>query len=99
MKIQQGDVIIRRTNEEIKGKKLNHLILAEGETSGHMHRVSSGIAELYLMQSTLYLKVISDTAIITHEEHKPVVLEKGDYSIGIVKEWDYEEEEAKKVRD
>ena len=36
MKLQQGDVLLRRTNISIRqGKKLDHLILAEGEATGH----------------------------------------------------------------
>ena len=46
MYYQQGDVIVERT-DNIKGKKLKHLVLAYGEATGHHHQVSEGEAELY----------------------------------------------------
>ena len=102
MQIVQGDVFCCKVESIPAGaKKENHLTLAEGEASGHFHKVSVGVAELYTIPDSVdkFLKVISDTATITHEEHKPVVLPKGTYKIGIVKEYDYDLEEARQVRD
>jgi hypothetical protein len=33
--------------KHLKGKKLPHLTLAEGEVTGHAHRITEGQAELY----------------------------------------------------
>ena len=41
MFIQQGDVLIKKV-ESIKGKKLNHLTLAQGESTGHHHTINTG---------------------------------------------------------
>ena len=98
MYYQQGDVVIKVVSE-VKGKKLNHLTLAQGESSGHSHTITKGEAELYEHEGTLFLKVLSDEAELTHQEHHTVVLPKGDYEIGIVKEYSHFDEEVRKVKD
>ena len=98
MFIQQGDVLIKKV-ESIKGKKLNHLTLAQGESTGHHHTITEGDAELYEDNGVLYLRVNSEEAILTHQEHGPVVIEKGDYKIGIVREHDHLTDETKNVSD
>ena len=98
MFIQQGDVLIKKVTE-IKGKKLNHLTLATGESTGHHHTITEGDAELYEHEGTLFLKVKSENATLTHQEHKEVIIPKGDYKIDIVQEYDHFKEEAKRVQD
>ena len=95
---QQGDVIIEKV-EEVKGKRLPHLILAEGEVTGHMHQITKGEAELYEEDGTLYLRVKSDTAELTHQEHNTIVLPRGDYVVRKVREYDHFAEEARDVQD
>jgi len=95
---QQGDVILVKVLE-IKGKKLNHLVLAEGELTGHCHQITKGDAELYEHEGTLFLKVLSKTAELTHQEHKTIILPKGDFEIKRVREYDHFAEEAKRVQD
>ena len=94
---QQGDVIIERV-AQVKGKKLNHLTLAEGEVTGHHHTITEGDAELYEEKGTLYLRV-KEKAILTHQEHEKIVLPKGDYVVRRVKEYDHFAEEARRVQD
>lgn len=87
MKYRHGDVLISKV-VEIKGKKLKHLVLAEGEVTGHAHRITEGEAELYQSNGVLFLKVISENAKLTHEEHKPIDLPKGNYEITIQREYE-----------
>jgi hypothetical protein len=96
---QQGDVIIQETNEKINGKKLNHLTLAEGEATGHHHTIVSGIATLIMMKDKMFLKVMSDYAKLKHQEHNEIDIPKGNYEIGIVREYDHFKEEARRVVD
>jgi len=98
MFLQQGDVLIRSVSQT-KGKKLKHLTLAQGEQTGHHHTITEGEAELYEDNGTLFLKVISDKATLTHQEHKPIEIPQGEYEIGIVQEFDHFREEAKNVQD
>jgi hypothetical protein len=87
---RQGDVILIPgvpTSLEAS-QKLEHLVLAEGEVTGHAHRISAGEAELYEKEGTLYLRVLSDTALITHEEHQPISLPKGEWTVRIQREYE-----------
>lgn len=81
-------------------KKLNHLILAEGEVTGHAHRASSGT--LYDNGGVLLLDPAEDTKV-THEEHHatPAIAEviKGRVRVEIVQEYNHAEEEAVNVAD
>ena len=61
--IRQGDVILVPVLE-IEGQKLSHLTLAEGEVTGHKHRISDGQVELSEKDGTLYLRVFSDAATL-----------------------------------
>lgn len=96
--LQQGDVLIVKV-KEIQGKKLTHLTLAKGELTGHNHTITRGEAELYDHEGTLFLRVKSDEAILTHQEHDTLTIPKGDYKINIVREYDHFAEEARKVQD
>lgn len=86
MNYRHGDVIVTKTNG-IKGKKLDHLTLAEGEVTGHAHRITDGDADLYEHEGVLYLRVKSESAALTHEEHARIDLPKGDYKIDIQREY------------
>jgi hypothetical protein len=94
---RQGDVIIQ-TIEQIEGNKIDcatahpsdRLILAEGEVTGHKHRISEGQAELYDRDGILYLKVLSETAILSHEEHKAIAIPQDNWMIRIQREYEPE---------
>lgn len=97
---QQGDTLIFKTDEMPKDAKLlEHKTLMEGELTGHAHRISKGLAELFENGTTKYLKVLSEEAVLTHEEHNQIVLPKGIYKIGRVREYDHFAEEARNVVD
>jgi len=97
---QQGDVLMFRVDEIPKdAKKLNHLVIMEGELTGHAHRVSEGIAYLFEHGSTKYIQVVSEKAVVTHEEHHAQTLDKGSYRINQVKEYDHFLEESRAVID
>lgn len=99
MLYQQGDVLIQSV-ETVQGKKLTHLILAQGEATGHDHRITKGDAELYETDSgDLFLRVTSPVAELTHQEHKPITLPRGDYRVRLVREYDHFTEEAHQVQD
>ncbi|MDJ0615441.1 MAG: hypothetical protein QNJ63_01635 [Calothrix sp. MO_192.B10] len=90
--IRQGDVILLPMEQGIAtgNKPLSHLTLAEGEVTGHRHRISDGQAELYEKDGTLYLKVLSPTATLTHEEHKPLQIPYGIWMVRIQREYEPE---------
>ncbi len=62
--------------------KRPHLVLAEGEVTGHMHRIADpGSAELYQENRQVYLRVIAKHATLIHPEHGPIALPRGDYRV------------------
>jgi len=95
---QQGDLILLET-EKVKGKRLDHLILAYGEATGHHHRIATGQATLSEENGTLYLRVDSNKADLVHEEHGKITIPKGDYLVRRVREFDHFAEKARAVRD
>ena len=99
---RQGDVIIKALGTKPIGEAelLPHLTLAEGEVTGHRHRIIKGMAELYqLAVGIMYLRVISEFATLYHEEHEEIELPKGDYEVLIEREYDWIEGLEKKVVD
>ena len=93
---RHGDVLIKKASE-IKGRKLNHLVIAEGETTGNKHEVK-GDAELYEYEGTFYLSAKA-TVEITHPEHKTIELPKGDYEITFQKEYTVDDNKYRRVTD
>jgi hypothetical protein len=95
--IRQGDVILLPVQQTVSavaplelGQKLPHLTLAEGEVTGHKHRISEGQAELLEKDGTLYLRVLSETALLSHEEHKAIQIPQGSWMIRIQREYEPE---------
>ena len=100
MHYQQGDIlieVIEKTPKEMK--KLPHLTLAYGEVTGHHHTITEGKAELYEEKGIMFLRVNSENAILTHQEHNTVIIPKGDYVVRRVREKDWLSEEIRNVRD
>ncbi|WP_245245984.1 hypothetical protein [Nostoc sp. ATCC 53789] len=64
--------------------------MAKGEVTGHKHRITEGNAELYDEDSTLYLRVFSESALLTHEEHKAISIPQGDWMVKIQREYEPE---------
>ena len=99
---QQGDVIIEKvslTDDEKKGlEKIQTKPLAEGETTGHAHRVTSGTFQMFKTWSDIFLEAKTE-CVVTHEEHGATTVAPGLYKIGRVQEYDHFAEEARNVRD
>lgn len=101
-----GDVLIKAVKNLPEGKRedLGKLILAEGETTGHAHRITS-VATGTLDQIKMF-KVGNETFVeapvsfqVTHEEHLPIDVPAGLYRIDITKEYDHFSEEIREVAD
>jgi hypothetical protein len=95
---QQGDVLIVAAKIPGKAKKKNSYILAEGEVTGHAHRVE-GDAELLELGEKLFLRVMNGNVRVVHEEHKAQVIPPGEYEIRRVQEYNHFAEEARAVAD
>lgn len=87
---RQGDVLIRRIKSlpAQKGKRRISGILAEGEVTGHAHKVEDvSVAEVLEVGEGLYLRVAENSVRIIHEEHAPITLAPGNYEIEIQREY------------
>lgn len=83
---RQGDVLLSPV-QMIGGVKQPHLILAEGEVTGHRHQITDGQAELYEKGGVLFLKVLSEFALLTHEEHRSIAIPQGTWMVRIQREY------------
>lgn len=89
---RQGDVLITRVDsipsdaKELPRAKRG-IILAEGEVTGHAHRIPSRHATLMRTESDArYMRVTAPVAL-NHEEHTTVDIPKGDYRVTIHHEY------------
>lgn len=94
---RHGDVILVPSAVPERATAKNGLTLAEGEVTGHSHRISEGVAKMFKFDDRVYLRVTSERAALVHEEHKRIDLPAGDYEVII--QQDYEPEGWKKVID
>lgn len=80
---RHGDVLVAPIESIPTGANpQQHLTLAEGEMTGHSHRIAeSGAAVLYEFHRTLYLEVVADQATLVHQEHGPIALPRGFYHV------------------
>lgn len=86
-------------NQTQKLKKLDHVTLAEGETTGHSHRAVGGTL-FEDADGTLVLER-GETTVIQHEEHGPITLpELHDlFDVRKVQEMDHAANAARSVVD
>jgi hypothetical protein len=96
---RHGDVLVAEVSNIPEGaEKQTHLVLAEGEVTGHSHRIAeAGSAELYQVGTELFLRVVKAKATLIHQEHGPIVLAKGNYRVWRQRE--YSPREIRIVRD
>ena len=77
------------TKKIVEGNKL-----ADGELTGHAHRVS-----VQVIEREDGVREFEGATTITHEEHKPVTLPLKKWNSGIITEYDYFSDMERQVRD
>lgn len=101
--LQHGDVCIEAAKiPDVAKRREGDMILAEGDVTGHAHRVScpEGVeAELLELGDKLFLRIIGGDASVVHEEHKEITIPAGEYEISRVQEFDHFAQEARTVAD
>ena len=78
---RQGDLFIADAPSIPDGAaKQPHCVLAEGEITGHAHRIEDrSAAALYDHFGLMFLEVTADYAQLIHEEHGAITLPRGTY--------------------
>jgi hypothetical protein len=86
---RHGDVLIAPTTAfPAAATPRPGAVLAYGELTGHSHRVRDPLsAEVWEHAGMLFLKVVSDHAVIIHEEHHPITLSRGLYRVWMQREY------------
>lgn len=107
MLYQQGDILFFKVSDfegiekkEIKTKN-GYKVIAEGEASGHYHKVKADYAELYQEKNDpecMLLELLKKSKV-EHEEHDFIDLPKGKYIVRRVQEFNHFENEARAVED
>lgn len=99
MLYQQGDVLIESVSKlPDDAKKINAspIVLASGVNTHSIDDVVNCSA--YSGDGLLFLDVKSPV-VLSHEEHKPIKIKPGLYSVRKVREYDHFEEEIRDVED
>ena len=104
--LQQGDVLLNRVNIDITNavkvkKDRRGVVLAEGEVTGHYHgiEVDEDEAELIKLGDKMLLNVKTESVTLKHQEHNPIIIEKGIWEFGQVVEKDWLSGMVNPVRD
>lgn len=110
---QQGDVLLKLIDKLPDGliQSPEGLILQRGETTGHKHQFQSG-GDVQVMctpnakfntdtitPNEMKYAIVGNMIQLLHEEHKPITIDPGIYEIDIVREFDYEKHEVRRVVD
>lgn len=109
---QQGDVLIKEYDESAVGKwrhdriearkrrELDEFVVAEGEATGHSHKIKGKIVNYVPAHRTDQIVFeLTEASTIYHEEHGEITLPPGKYYIEQVREYDHFAEESRVVRD
>lgn len=80
---RHGDVLIRRiTSLPLGVQRRVGATLAQGEVTGHSHRIQQAHAvQLWVQGSNLFLEVKEPIATLVHEEHRAIELPSGLYRV------------------
>lgn len=79
---RQGDLLIRRVDQLPGGlRRRPDLVLAEGEVTGHAHRLERGVLfEDPATSDHVFFTITIDTTLL-HEEHAPIRFAPGNYEV------------------
>lgn len=99
----QGDVLVQRIEHLPAGaqpisRTARGWILAEGEVTGHAHTIAEEKVQMYTLDEILYF-VAQEEAVLTHEEHGSHTFAPGTYRVMRKREWNYTDQEARRVMD
>lgn len=89
---RQGDVLITPCKaQDVTGHNSvtgTNIVLAEGEATGHAHRLKSIAAiTMYMIAAKRFIEV-QEQATLFHEEHGKIDLDPGWYEINLQREYD-----------
>ncbi len=89
MLYRHGDVLLAKVQQIPRhAQAKTGVILARGEVTGHSHRIlEAQHAQMYNTPFDTFLEIRSEKATLIHEEHHPIVLERGIYKVWMQREY------------
>ena len=85
MQYRHGDVLLTPVAELPEGAtataRQGDLILAEGEVTGHAHRIADRRVTLRNVGEQRYIEVWAEGAVLDHEEHGQIAVAPGIYQV------------------
>ena len=90
MLYRQGDIYIESVRCLPDGAiKQFSTVLADGELTGHRHRILDfRTASVFDARGEMFIDVVADRAEVVHEEHGPIMLNRGVYRVWRQREYD-----------
>jgi len=90
--LRQGDVLLVRVDHipavtKNVPRSQHGIVLAEGEVTGHAHRISSRHAQLVRTEEDVRFLRVTAPVTLRHEEHKTVEIPPGNYRVTIHHEY------------
>jgi hypothetical protein len=101
--LRQGDVLLVEVTEQDlqNAEKISQdtdpIILAEGETTGHAHRIARAVAALYLVGAAVRILQVQQKTQLQHEEHGAIDLDPGLYQV--IQQREYSPQAIRNVAD
>lgn len=73
---RQGDILLIPTGEKlpVDAEPAPDGVVAEGEATGHAHRLDQGAKRFVRSNGTQFVEVAGTRALLTHEEHGTIEL-------------------------
>lgn len=100
---RHGDLGITPIKKDGEWQECNEITLALGEATGHHHTLYPNpgaiVERMKGFNDVLYFRVKNGTAQLRHQEHNTLEIGPGTYEIHREQEYDYFENEMKKVVD
>ena len=98
---RQGDVLVERiakqtTKTEVQ-RESGRVILAHGEVTGHAHAVAERGVTMRRDAEVTELEITEALAMLTHDEHATIPLERGVYRV--IRQREYSPEAIRNVAD
>ena len=88
MQYRHGDLLLVRVETiPAQAKRVKTKTLAEGEATGHHHRLEGPGALCLTPTGELYLKAPKAGSAVIHEEHARIALPPGNYRVIIQREY------------
>jgi len=89
---RQGDVLLIPVNDVPDGSvqestQDSRVVLAFGEVTGHAHAIDSMLAKTFQHGDQRFL-VVTDGAVLRHQEHSPLNLAPGAYRVQLQREYE-----------